>query len=337
MPSSTSSSDRARPDRQLRSAALAIGTFAALTALSVLVRESPPFLGRRTWVADAPIPAGGEYYLAAYKGEFDQLIFHNQFCSVRDGLERADVLFLGNSRLMFALSDGGVMRSLRGRGVRGYALGFGHGERNRFAEDLIVKYDLRPRLVVANADRFFTDDYSDTAREAVGKGRFDAMKAYFEFRAGFWARRGLRQLVPHLVDLLRDRSHGVVFRSRADGTWLLCSTPERGRPFVDGESPARPGGREVEIAARFKAMVEGRGGRLVLAHVPNPETPRSVSRAIAESIGVPLISPGVEGLESHDGSHLCKRSIGRFAAAFSEGLGRELEAHPLAGARAVAR
>lgn len=331
MPSSTSSSERARPVRQIRSTALAIATCAALTGLSVLARNSPPLLRRRLPVAEAPIPAGGEYYLVAYKGEFDQLVFHHQLRPIRDELARADVLFLGSSRLMFALSGGAVMKSLEGRGVRGYALGFGHGERNRFAEDLIRKYDLRPRLVVANADRFFTDDYSNTAREAVGKGRFDAVKAYLEFRAGFWFQRGLRKFVPHLIDLLRDRGHAVVFRSRADGTWRLSPIPERGRPFDDDGPSASPRAGEVEIAARFKAMIEGRGGRLVLAHVPNPETPRSASRAIARAIGVPLLSPRVEHLESHDNSHLSRRSIDRFAEAFSERLGRELEAHPVSG------
>jgi hypothetical protein len=337
MPSSTSSSERVRPDRQLRFTALAIGTVAVLMALSVLARNSPLLLGRRLSVADAPIPAGDEYYLVAYKEEFDQLIFHNQLCSTHDDLVKADVLFLGSSRLMFALSGRSVMKFLEGRGVRGYALGFGHGERNRFAEDLIRKYDLRPGLVVANADRFFTDDYSNTAREVVRKGRFDAMKAYFEFWANFRVQRGLRKLVPHFIDLLRVKSPGVVFRSREDGTWLLYPVPERGSPIADDQSSASPSHREVEIASRFKAMIEGRGGRLVLTHVPNPETPRAVSQAIADAIGVPLISPRVEGLESHDNSHLSKRSIDRFAASLSEELGRELDSHPVHVVRPVAR
>ena len=51
------------------------------------------------------------------------------------GLQQADVLLLGNSRLMFALRGTALRQYCLTRGLRPFALGFGHHEQHRLASE----------------------------------------------------------------------------------------------------------------------------------------------------------------------------------------------------------
>src|SRR5262249_36408216 len=131
----------------------------------------------------------------------------------------ADVLFVGNSRLMFAFAEDVLTPFFAARGLRYYLLGFGHGESSRFLEELARRHDLRPRLVVANVDRFFTGHASEVGPAGPEESLFDARKVVFETRAAFWIRHRLHQVLPQIPDLLRGRNESIVYRSREKGSW----------------------------------------------------------------------------------------------------------------------
>lgn len=315
-------------------ALLAAGTCAALTALAAAAWAFTPLAATRLAVADVAVPPAAEFYLASYKTSIDHSVIYHGLSDTPPGLTAADALILGNSRLLHALPQD-VMRPLFGRhGYRPYLLGFDDSEHDRFAGDLIRKYDLHPRLVVVNADRFFIDAYSRTARRVVAESRFDAAKNFFELNASFRAQRLLRQAVPHWADVLSGRWLPVVFRSRVDGAWSLDPFPNDGAPVPDepGAGPPVPE-RQVEIARRFHAEVTRRGGRLVLTYVPNPFNERRWAEQVAARLGVPLIAPRPPGLCTYDGSHLDHDSMYRFARAFAAELDRELAAGADRGGR----
>ena len=116
-------------------------------------------------------------------------------------LRQADVLFLGNSRLMFALRPAELQRYFAAHGLDYYVLGFGFREGDAFPRALIVRHDLRPRLVVVNADTFFGAGLSPWAEQVVQDTPFGAWKRHLEAEAAHEARRVVHELVPNWFDL----------------------------------------------------------------------------------------------------------------------------------------
>jgi hypothetical protein len=241
-------------------------------------------------------------------------------------LRQAEVLLLGNSRLMFALRPGVLDPFFRSIGLRYYVLGFGFREADRFPLAIIEKFDLRPRYVVVNADGFFTDSLSDAATETTRESTFAARQHRWESETTHAARRALHRLVPNWVDLFGRpgflwRREVVAYRSRTNGTWEVYPW-EATRMGVDGRDMRTPAlsPREIAAAQRFKAAMDARGASLVLTFVPTPKPMAGGPGLFAELLQVPLVTAHPFGIGSHDGDHLDYNS----AIAWSEALVREL-------------
>jgi hypothetical protein len=227
---------------------------------------------------------------------------------------------------MFAARPGVLDPFFAGRGQRYYVLGFGFREADRFPLAIIEKFDLRPRLVIANADGFFQGRLSDFARTVMKDTPFGAWKFGVEAETGHEVRRAVHQLVPNFVDLFGRpgfawRRELVVYRSRSNGTWQP-SPWEPGTAPVPARDPWFPlTAREVAAARRFKAALEARGARLVLTAVPTPRPTGGGPARFAELLGVPLVAVHPPALLTEDDDHLDESS----AVAWSEAFVQELE------------
>ena len=325
------SSDPRRAARAADAACTCIGlvTFVVLAVASAALWKLTPAASARMRVADAVWLPAADNYLAGTDTLLDHRVLYRGLFGTLEPMRRADVLFLGNSRLMFGLSEPLLSRFFEERGLRYYMLGFGYGEGNRFAEDLIARHDLRPQLVVANVDRFFTNQYSDFGASVVAETAFGSWKVLLETNAAFVVRHGLHRFLPHVPDLCRGTLESFVFRSKSNGSWRVPYPMPTTRhplppPPADPASTERPG-----VAARFQAELEARGARVLLTYVPTPDGSRQPAENVAARLGVPLLAPELPGLETFDDSHLTPQSSERFTAAFLEELGRELEQRPL--------
>jgi len=273
-------------------------------------------------------PPSDDHYLA-YDGGGN--IEHQVLYFGLDGeaiahLRRADVLLLGNSRLMFAARPGVLGRFFESRGLRYYALGLGFREADRFPLAIIEKFDLRPRYVVVNADGFFSDSLSDAATATVSDSHFGAWRKRWEAEASHAVRRVLHQTVPNWIDLFGRagflwRREVIGYRSRSNGTWEVYPW-EPASLAVEGRDMHLPplNIRETESALRFHAAMAARGAALVLTFVPTPKPMAGGPALFAELLGVPLVTSHPFGLGSHDGDHLDHNS----AVVWSESLVREL-------------
>jgi hypothetical protein len=297
-----------------------VGAALACVAAEVVVVQIGGWQERPAAIALAREAQAGAHYLAHDRGgHMDHyVLFHGVDREVTRRLRGADVLFLGNSRLMFALSPSNLRPFFAPYGLDYYVLGFGHNEHDHFPKAIIRRFDLRPRLVVVNADRFFVGDQSAWADRVVEGSWFGTQKLLFEAEAAHATRRRLHRWVPHLPTLDESAAEFIAYRSRLDGTWQVASTPKgTGHPMPGSDRrPPRPDAGRLARARAFKADVEARGGRLVLCLVPAPAASRGTAEWLAREIGVPLIAPEPVDLRTHDGSHLTPVSAGRFARAF---------------------
>ena len=173
MRSSTSSSSRRRR-RDLAHLALA-----AWVALALMVASSlfaPEGAASADIVAHAEPPPSGAYYLAHDRGGHidHHVLYHGTDEGAAARLQAAEVLFLGNSRLMFALEPTTVRQFFAATRHPYYVLGFGHEEQDDFPLEIIRRRDLRPSLVVINADHFFAAERSEWAAKVIDETDFDA-------------------------------------------------------------------------------------------------------------------------------------------------------------------
>lgn len=314
MPLFTSSSrdDRRQPLWHL---AFAIWATLAMVAFAALLR--PAAASRADIVTHQDPAPWGAFYLAHDRGGHidHHVLYHGTDAAALERLRAADVVFLGNSRLMFAL-ESRIMRPLFApTGREYYVLGFGHEEQDEFPLQVIREHGLRPSLVVINADQFFVSRQSEWAARVVADGPFDAWKAEWEGEVAHRVRRLLHRVVPHYVDLQRGQREVVLYRSRDDGTWFVANDFGRGVHFAwPPEDTLTPTPDELRSAERFKRELDARGARLVLCVVPAPGVSLHHARALAAHLSVPLIVPDASAVRTIDNSHLSYASAARVAA-----------------------
>jgi len=304
--------------RQLTPAAVfAVVLSAAVTATVVAVDRVPALAERGAALLAAERPEDDDHYLAGdIGGQLDHhVLFFGLDAAATGHLRAADVIFLGNSRLMFALRPSVLRPAFATRGQRYYALGFGFREADRFPLALIRRFDLRPRLAVVNADGFFAGGLSAWAETVNRDTPFAARKARWEGETAHTVRRAIHIVAPNWLSLFGRPGLGQArelntYRSRLDGTWQISPWPASTAAFADPgvEGPA-PGRLEIAAARAFKAELDARGIRLVLTRVPSPEPHDGGGPAqFARLLGVPLVAPTVPGLTSSDRSHLDEAS-----------------------------
>jgi hypothetical protein len=306
--------------------ACVLGVLVAITAAAWGLR---PDVGRVKNITRAERPSD-DYFLAHdHGGHVDHhVLYFGTDAEALDHLRRADVLLLGNSRLMFAARPRVLDAFFQSRGLRYYVLGFGFREADRFPLAIIEKFDLRPRVVIVNADGFFGHGLSDFGRTVMNDTVFGAYQHHWEAETGHEVRRALHLLVPNYVDLFGRpgfpwRRELVIYRSRTNGTWQL-SPWEPGTSPVPGRDVRHPppGRHELAAAHAFAEALRARGATLVLTYVPTPRPLGGGPALLAEALGVPLVQAHPSGLRTEDGDHLDEASAIVWSETFTRELGR---------------
>ena len=243
----------------------------------------------------------------------------------------AYMLILGNSRTNFAFPSQIMDEFAQKHNITFFNMGLGYGEGNLFSEHIIVAHDLRPKIVIVNADLFFVDKASDRAAEIIATSGWERLKGRIESTGHYCYIRFLRRLFPHFLPripppyMLNERQRSALVRSVQHGTWFVWNRDDNKIPFQPDSDVYKLEKKTVEIALRFKNLIEAREGQLILTHVPtnNRNSSRSLAVELAARLNIPCISPDLTGMVTMDGSHLNQESAGRFAVAFLSQLESE--------------
>lgn len=326
------------PDRSRRPtlgpAAVFAVTLALLLAATVAAVDLVPALrSAAAAVLDAERPEDADHYLAGdIGGQVDHhVLFFGLDEEVNTRLRAADVLFVGNSRLMFALRPAVLRPEFATLGLSYYALGFGFREADRFPLALIRRLDLRPRLVVVNADGFFAGGLSAWAEVVNRDTPFAARKFRWEAETAHQVRHAVHIVAPNWLSLFGRPGLGQarelnMYRSRFDGTWQVSPWPSSTAAFTPPASAGvTPGRLEIAAARAFKAEMDARGITLVLTRVPTPEPLGGGSpTAFAALLEVPLVIAEPPGMTSADNSHLDSASAHDWSRQFMAALAPHL-------------
>jgi hypothetical protein len=313
MPSSTSSS------RELRRCLLLFaGSFTLCLAVSAAAWQLPVLDDHKVLEAVSERAPDG-YFQVSATGLFGQHAYYHEMAPVREPLRAAEVLVLGNSRTQVAFAHETLDGFFREHGLRYYLLGFADS-RVEFIRVLFEKYELKPQLVIVNADWFFVPGVSHWAEAAMQDSYFDSWKRRFEMHASSEARRWIHRLLPHPAGLDVDGAPALVYRSVQRGDWLTSWNLARPTNVHWLDASTTVAQAEVDNALAFKRQLHGLGARMVLTWIPSRIDGRRWVRELAERIDVPVIVPNVRDLQTIDGSHLDPESARRFVEAFLQEL-----------------
>ncbi len=170
-------------------------------------------------------------------------LFYGLERSAIDSIRGAEVLFIGNSKLQAAFSTKAVRDYFNSINARFFVMGFGYGDESTFSLAVLRKWGASPKVLVINADPFFSEKLSQPARDAL------------EGRPGFLWRLVLKlmfQRVHRAVCLVGSyvcpESDPSIFRSARDGEWNWIG-PYVKEKSVPIDRPAQTTMTQEELAA----------------------------------------------------------------------------------------
>jgi hypothetical protein len=231
--------------------------------------------------------------------------------AAKDFAKKADVVFLGNSRMQVAFSAEATGNWFSAIPTRYYLLGFSYGENVVMTEELLRRLQPRAKVYVINVDDFFerieTAPMKTILHEADARDRYETKRRWQHIH---------ERICTKLSALCR--SDYVIFRSRETGAYTKKTDRDQITPVSDDWAVDQNLVKSsTSIAKGFLAKLAVPRECVILTMVPTVGTRIGNVTAIAEALGVPLMTPELsQGLLTFDGSHLDKASAERWSQAF---------------------
>ena len=227
-----------------------------------------------------------------------------------EAAESADVLFVGSSRMQFALSAESTAEWFDSRGLSHYLLGFSHTENVAFTTPLLRDLEPRARFYVINVDDFFADNPTPPAANIFAAK--DAPGQYTRKRLWQFVHEPLCSVVPFVCG-----SELAFYRRYDDGHWVLNGTDSVSPSGVgDANERGEVADRTFELARKFVERLPVSRSCVLLTLAPSERTPRRRAVEIAQVLGLPLVAPSNQNLRTFDGSHLDPDSAEAFSRMF---------------------
>ncbi len=274
-------------------------------------------------------PPDNDWYLAYnYTGTLDHGVIYWNIGSSIKNLEKADVVILGNSRVLIGFDWHTLEVFGKKHGIRFFNLGFGWSEPYIYPMMILERYNIHPKIVIISADtgfgRFFTDKLSPTAKRTIKDGKIKTAMSYFS-RSVSWRYLLLRstylpdrlnKILPDLpVDV--DDDYRTFYRSRVSGGWYLGLIPATNKPINNpSEFDCAPTDEELAHADKLLAQLNQMGATPLLTITPYTQSCLAGAELVAERMKSRFIKIESKGYNTWDGDHMTPESARRFTEEF---------------------
>jgi hypothetical protein len=241
-------------------------------------------------------------------------------------LQAAAVLILGNSRSQFAFSNPEVDQYFTGRGIKYFLLGFGYGEMSELPLAIMRKYGVKPKVIIANADPFFSHQLSEPT-EAIFRGT-----------PSTWAKYLLKKVTLDLLPNLCKASpsscaspSSLVYRSVINGSWdtVPAVFPQTTTfPFNPVLDPFDQNLIDFWSIAGREFLQETKIDRrcVVLTGVPAPDYAGiALAKGMADKLDLTLVNVTAPNMATMDHAHLNADTARRWSKIFLDRAGPIIE------------
>lgn len=273
-----------------------------------------------------------DHYLAYCEygryGDFEHgALLYGMEPGVVEKIKQSDVLFLGNSRAQYAFSTKASIAAMEASQVPWYAMGFGFGAKSDMPEAMFKKHKLKPKLVVINADPFFSESAAGLSRKVLAGGE--------AFKEEYAKKRKLQDIHSGLCERLGDGpwssltcgNKPTLFRARSNGTWKVehyRSDQHIEVAYSDTHLMSQLD-KTVAAAELFFENTAIDRECTVLTVTPQSPTPVAFTRELAQRLNLRFEFPQLEDLWTIDASHMNVPSAERWSEAFMQKLAPHIE------------
>lgn len=240
---------------------------------------------------------------------------------VQEFASRAEVMFLGNSRMQLAFSTGAIADWFSSSAARYYLLGFSAGGNSAFADKLLSKLQPQAKVYVINVDPFFEQTASRSAQTVM----IDPAAPNRYLVKLLWQRIH-EPICAALPAMCRDQY--VVFRSRETGAYRVggVNGAKSSAVSYDPAADQKALGTYAAIGRDFLSRLPVAPECVILTMVPTADTKIGTANAIAAALRMKVLIPELDGLRTFDGSHLDQPSAERWSKAFLDKAAPQIRA-----------
>jgi hypothetical protein len=231
---------------------------------------------------------------------------------------KAQVLFVGNSRTVFAFSGKPTVDWFSALSESYYLLGFSHFENYTFEAPLLRKLRPQAKVYVINIDSFF--DQSETG---PGKTVMEGESA----RVRYNQKRGWQTIHKAICTTFESACghEWAIFRSRSTGTWSVSGGHfSSERVSYDDDIDQKTVASYTALGKEFLPNLSVDRACTILTVVPTEKTTVGTAKAIAAALELNLVAPRLDGLSTFDHVHLDQDSARRWSAAFLDEAGPQI-------------
>lgn len=260
-------------------------------------------------------PGPETFFVSRGQHELSHLALYHGIGPSVENARKADILIIGNSRGQLGFDEKVWVESAAAIGLRIFNLSVGHADSAKFALSIIRKYDLQPKVIIANGGDFlYYGDYSKWAKQVVTMSAWEARKHYFEYSLAWALERRLHRYLPYLDYFERSRYGWIHYRSTQTGWWRNANWPEARYPVTVG-TERRHYQRATVAASRLYSELQEQDSLMVMTIVPYYKVQTGHLPLLSETLGIPYVLPSFDGIETADGSHLTPKSATRISKA----------------------
>jgi hypothetical protein len=268
--------------------------------------------GTDRYLADCEAQAYGDYEHGAFWFDLEP--------SALDFLGKANVLFLGTSRIQMAFSTQATADWFLAASSSYYLMGFGFDENVVFAEEILRRIHPKAAVYVINVDDFF--ERSETSPMKTILHNPNARNLYGMKRR--W--QGVHQSICTTFAALCGNNY-VIYRSRETGAYTKRTNKTKPAPVSYDEVISQDVVEsETAAAISFFSHQDVKRDCVILTMVPTVETKIGTAKALAKALGMELVVPGGrDGFQTFDGSHLDQSSAERWSRAFLQAASSRIQ------------
>lgn len=250
-------------------------------------------------------------------GDYDHGAFwHGLEPSAIAAAKSAKILFVGNSRMQFALSTDEVDAWFSSERHSYFLLGFSHNESYRFFWPLLKALQPEARVIILNVDDLFADKLTGPANDVMYE--HESFNRYTQKR--HWQR--VHSTICGSLAILCGNKMSFI-RKRGNGAWTFSGADFMSEAALDDRlvsyDPSISPDRVESYVARARDLLDDLpdGAEcVVLMNTPGSGSSAGTVAAVAEALELPLVAPYLDGLRTFDGSHLDVDSASRWSSLF---------------------
>jgi hypothetical protein len=236
-----------------------------------------------------------------------------------EAAKKADVLFIGNSKIQFAMDSDLLSATLSKYNNSFFMLGFGDNEGSKIYDYFFRRHVFKNKLIIIHGEAFFNRDGSIPTNDALNPSRdhitfhrkIEIWYKYFIYR---YILKHFPVFVGYDKAVLNPNAKNAVYRNNLNGDWNFSKN--FGNRFEGDDVRAieaekiEPGEDSLDIAREFKELTAKNGSKILIVSIPSNKKFQSdwTVKKIAEHIKVPYLNLDIKGLVTFDGIHLNEKS-----------------------------